>query len=219
MVFSEKDIPGQKSRSFVFDQDDDETGQGRSKLYDDAKRNRRKKERKENPELFTPYRRAIPKKTAVAGTVTKEFDAVAVKNADYERIERMKLSKLLAAPKASDATTMLAPHEDPTRRQNVTTMRQRQQENKVSAVPRCFRTIITSSRPPQRADKPSRTVVLVVWTPRTWFDYFWSTSSSTGYGACEISKHHSSSRNHSFGRLCRILHSCISTAISMESGS
>jgi transcription initiation factor TFIIF subunit beta len=138
LIFSEKDLPGYKSKSFVYDMDDEENaGQGRSKLYDDAKRKAKRKEKKENNEGFQPYRRkAIPKKTALAGVVTKEFDAVPIRNAEYVAVEQRKLAKLLATQRPSLDTQILSPDMDPTRRQNLTSIVQRQRENKAAAAKR-----------------------------------------------------------------------------------
>jgi transcription initiation factor TFIIF subunit beta len=138
LIFSEKDLPGYKSKSFVYDMDDEENaGQGRSKLYDDAKRKAKRKEKKESNEGFQPYRRkAIPKKTALAGVVTKEFDAVPVRNAEYNVVEQRKLAKLLATQRPKLDTQILSPDMDPTRRQNLTSIVQRQRENKAAAAKR-----------------------------------------------------------------------------------
>lgn len=174
LVFSEKDLPGYKSKSFVWEADDDENaGQGRSKLYDDAKRKARHKEKKDNKD-FTPFRRrAIPKRTAIAGVVTREFDAVPVKNAEYAEVERKKMARLLSNQKPSDTTQIWSPEQDPTRRQNITSVLQRQRENKVS-FPQCgvhLFELLTQFRPPQPRDKPSRITGQLEWIRTIWFEY------------------------------------------------
>ncbi|ETN36599.1 uncharacterized protein HMPREF1541_08877 [Cyphellophora europaea CBS 101466] len=137
LIFSEKDLPGYKSKSFVWDNDDDENaGQGRSKLYDDAKRKARNKERKESKEPQQYRRRAIPKKTAIAGVIAKEFDAVPVKNAEYAEVERRKMARLLSRQAPAEATQILSPEQDPTRRQNITSILQRQRDNRAAAAKR-----------------------------------------------------------------------------------
>jgi hypothetical protein len=221
LVFSEKDLPGYKSKSFVWDVDDDENaGQGRSKLYDDAKRKARNKERKENRD-FQPYRRrAIPKHTAITGVVTKEFDAVPVKNADYAEVERRKMAKLLSGQAPRGTTQMLTTEEDPTRRQNVTSMLQRQRDNRVSSQPQIMVLhVLIRARLRLRSDKPSRTTGRRAWTSRRWCSYSYLTSSNIASGAYEISKLPSSSQSNTFARFYTRLDSCISKAISMESGS
>ena len=198
LVFSEKDLPGFKSKSFVWDADNDENaGQGRSKLYDDAKRKARNKERKETQQ-FTPYRRrAIPKHTAIAGVVTKEFDAVPVKNAEYAEVERKKMAKLLTAQPPRGTTQMFSTAEDPTRRLNITSMQQRQRDNRVSLAIRvvAFRTLLMDDRLPPRRDKPSRTIAQRAWTNKLLSTCCSISSGSIGFGACGTSGPRSSSQN------------------------
>src|ERR1700761_2243259 len=86
-VFSEKDLPGYKPKSFAWDDVDEEgnPGQGRSYLYE---RHKREQKKKENKGRFVPYtRRPIPKQTAIAGTITREFETVPVKNQEFYVLE------------------------------------------------------------------------------------------------------------------------------------
>lgn len=98
LVFTEKDLPGYKARPFTWD-DLDEDGnpaQGRSYLYENHKRQIKKKE---NKGRYTPYaRRPIPKQTAITGTVAKEFEVVPVKNDEYYVLENKQAKELLKIP-------------------------------------------------------------------------------------------------------------------------
>lgn len=70
--------------------------QGRSRLYEDA---RRSAKRKENKGRFEPYaRRPIPKQTAIAGVVTRELECTPVKNDEYAAIEQLQLETMLKVP-------------------------------------------------------------------------------------------------------------------------
>jgi hypothetical protein len=70
--------------------------QGRSYLYEKARRDAK---RKENKGRFEPYaRRPIPKQTAIAGAVTREFDCTPVKNDEYAALEILKAEKMLKVP-------------------------------------------------------------------------------------------------------------------------
>jgi len=94
-IFSEKDLPGYKRKSFAMvDPDQDGvSSQGRSILYEKAKREAR---RKENKGRFEPYaRRPIPKHTAINGVVIKEFECSPVKNAEYDAIRKLETQSLL----------------------------------------------------------------------------------------------------------------------------
>lgn len=97
-VFSEKDLPGYKARSFATNEVDEygNPTQGRSFLYEKARRDAKKKE---NKGKFEPYsRRPIPKQTAVAGVVTREFECTPVKNAEYLAIEKLQAQTMLKVP-------------------------------------------------------------------------------------------------------------------------
>lgn len=70
--------------------------QGRSYLYEKA---RREAKRKESKGRFEPYsRRPIPKQTAIAGVVTREFDCTPVKNEEYAALEIVQAEKMLKVP-------------------------------------------------------------------------------------------------------------------------
>lgn len=103
LVFSEKDLPGYKARTFTWDDldEDGNPGQGRSYLYENHKRQIKKKE---NKGRYTPYaRRPIPKQTAITGTVAKEFEAVPVKNDEYFVLENKQAAELLKIPSREQA--------------------------------------------------------------------------------------------------------------------
>jgi transcription initiation factor TFIIF subunit beta len=92
-IFSEQDLPGYRSRKFNFD-DLDEDGnpsQAASRLWESYKRKqnakKRKAERDADPDAGPPPPRRIPKRTAIHGSIGREFDIKPVKNAEYLRIE------------------------------------------------------------------------------------------------------------------------------------
>jgi TFIIF, beta subunit N-terminus len=87
LVFSEQHLPGFKPKPFSWENVDEDgnVGQGRSQLYE---KNKRDQKQKENNGRFQPYaKKPIPKKTALAGTVVRELEAVIVKNNEYYGIE------------------------------------------------------------------------------------------------------------------------------------
>jgi hypothetical protein len=103
LVFSEKDLPGYKPKTFAWDDVDEEgnPGQGRSFLYE---RHRRDQKKKENKGRFVPYtRRPIPKQTAIAGTVAREFEAVPVKNDEFFALEQRRTAQLLKVREQEEA--------------------------------------------------------------------------------------------------------------------
>ena len=97
-VFSEKDLPGFKGRSFALNNldADGNPAQGRSFLYEKAKREAKKRE---NKARFEPYaRRPIPKQTAITGVVMREYDCAPVKNQEYLALEKQQTETLLKKP-------------------------------------------------------------------------------------------------------------------------
>lgn len=115
LVFSEKDLPGYKAKSFSWDVIDEEgnPGQGRSILYEKHKKEQKKKE---NKGRFQPYsRRPIPKQTSIAGVVTKEFEAVPVKNDDYFQLESKQAAEMLKLPDRPQ-TVFARGEDDPSRK-------------------------------------------------------------------------------------------------------
>ena len=79
--------------------DVDEDGnplQGRSYLYEKARRDAK---RKENKGRFEPYtRRPIPKQTAIVGLVSHDFECTPVKNEEYAALEILQAVKMLKVP-------------------------------------------------------------------------------------------------------------------------
>jgi transcription initiation factor TFIIF subunit beta len=97
-VFSEKDLPGYKGRSFAMNEIDEDGNplQGRSYLYEKARRDAKRTESKGR---FEPYaRRPIPKQTAIAGVVSREFECTPVKNGEYAALEILQAEKILKVP-------------------------------------------------------------------------------------------------------------------------
>ena len=76
--------------------EDGNPSQGRSYLYEKARRDAKRKESKGR---FEPYtRRPIPKQTAITGAVTREFDCTPVKNEEYAALEILQAEKMLKVP-------------------------------------------------------------------------------------------------------------------------
>lgn len=97
-VFSEKDLPGYKGRSFAMNEIDEDGNPllGRSYLYEKARRDAKRKESKGR---FEPYaRRPIPKQTAITGVVSREFECTPVKNEEYAALEILQAEKILKVP-------------------------------------------------------------------------------------------------------------------------
>jgi hypothetical protein len=115
-VFSEKDLPGYKPKGFSWDEVDEDgnPGQGRSFLYE---RHRREQKKKENKGRFVPYsKRPIPKQTAIAGTIVREFEAVPVKNDEYFALENKRTAQLLKVREQEEAD--FRPDDDGPEKQN-----------------------------------------------------------------------------------------------------
>jgi hypothetical protein len=98
LVFSEQDLPGYRRKPLFWGNDEDEDAPGivRSQVYEKIKRDEK---RKEANGKWEPYaRKAIPKKTALTGTVARELDAEPVKNKDYYAAEERQEQKALYQP-------------------------------------------------------------------------------------------------------------------------
>ncbi|KMU92656.1 transcription initiation factor IIF subunit beta [Coccidioides immitis H538.4] len=81
-IFTEKDLPGYKDRAhFLFNENQPH---GRSYVYEQMKRDSRKKANKKKWEPYT--RKTIPKQTAIAARVHDEFNCLPVENEEYHRI-------------------------------------------------------------------------------------------------------------------------------------
>ncbi|KIX93053.1 uncharacterized protein Z520_11326 [Fonsecaea multimorphosa CBS 102226] len=126
LVFSEKDLPGYKPRTFAWDDVDEEgnPGQGRSFLHE---RHKREQKKKENKGRFVPYtRRPIPKQTAITGTIAKEFEAVPVKNDEYFVLENKQAAELLKVPEREQAIFATGDYDPEKTNRLITTARERQ---------------------------------------------------------------------------------------------
>ncbi|RMZ84020.1 hypothetical protein DV737_g1360, partial [Chaetothyriales sp. CBS 132003] len=110
LVFSEQDVAGYQPRRFNFN-DVDEQGnpvQANSKLFEKWKRSQNNKKRradKDGGAEDTPQsqRRKIPKKTAIQGVISREFDVKPVKNADYLAVEAAQTGSMLRQKKKQEA--------------------------------------------------------------------------------------------------------------------
>lgn len=130
LVFSEKDKPGFKAKTFAWDDldEDGNPGQGRSFLYEQQ---RKEEKRKENKGRYTPYsRRPIPKLTYINGTVVNEFETLPVPNAELKAFEDQLSRSMLKAPNKQGANLVLV---DPSKQYaTITTASDRREINKVS---------------------------------------------------------------------------------------
>ncbi|RMD40937.1 hypothetical protein DV735_g4181, partial [Chaetothyriales sp. CBS 134920] len=110
LIFSEQDVPGYQARRFNFN-DVDEQGnpvQANSKLFEKWKRSQNNKKRRADKEAGVedtpqPQRWKIPKKTAIQGVISREFDVKPVKNADYLAIEAVQTGSMLHQKKKQEA--------------------------------------------------------------------------------------------------------------------
>ncbi|KAI1913451.1 hypothetical protein LOZ12_003183 [Ophidiomyces ophidiicola] len=81
-IFTEKDLPGYKDRTHLLFNENQP--HGRSYVYEQMKRDSR---RKENKKKWEPYaRKTIPKQTAIAARVHDEFNCLPVENEEYQKI-------------------------------------------------------------------------------------------------------------------------------------
>ena len=160
MVFSEQDLPGYKPKSFAWDKVDEEgnPSQIRSQLHE---KNKRDQKRKENNGRYERYeRKPIPKKTALAGTVVKELEAVPVMNAEYWEIEARQQSARLAAPAQPEAEIHVTEEALRDARSGIettmATQAQRQAQYKVSDIAAAGNSA-DLCRPPRRRRNVNRT--------------------------------------------------------------
>ncbi|KAK2740750.1 hypothetical protein FQN57_005982 [Myotisia sp. PD_48] len=81
-IFTEKDAPGSKDKlDFLFNENQ---SYGRSYLYEQMKRDSKKKDRKKRWEPYT--RKTIPKQTGIAARVHDEFNCLPVENEEYQKL-------------------------------------------------------------------------------------------------------------------------------------
>ncbi|RMZ79701.1 hypothetical protein DV738_g3218, partial [Chaetothyriales sp. CBS 135597] len=110
VIFSEQDVPGYQARRFNFNDVDDQGNpvQANSKLFEKWKRSQNNKKRRADKEAGAedtpqPQRWKIPKKTAIQGVISREFDVKPVKNADYLAIEALQTGSMLHQKKKQEA--------------------------------------------------------------------------------------------------------------------
>ena len=187
LVFSEKDLPGYKSKTFAWDDLDEEgnPSQGRSFLYE---RHKREQKRKEAKGRFQPYsRRPIPKQTAIAGVVAKEFDLVPVKNEEYFVIEARQTAQMLKVPDRPIAIQLGSGDDDPSRRQFQMSATERQNITKVrSDFILLEKPWLIVSRVYKQRDKRKRTTVLRVLEGIFLLANSSNCSNNIEYGVCAI---------------------------------
>lgn len=131
LMFSEKNRPGYKQKTNVWDMIDEDgnPGQGRSQLYEQAIRDEKKKE---NKGRYTPYlRKPIPKITALAGTVHQEFEAIPVDNDEYRKLDQERTRTMLKTKEKENIE--IKTHVDPLAQYaSVLTAAERQDINKAA---------------------------------------------------------------------------------------
>lgn len=215
-VFSEKDLPGYKSKTFGWDDVDEEgnPGQGRSYLYEKHKKELKKKE---NKGRFVPYtKRSIPKQTAIAGIVDREFEVTPIKNDEFFALEEAQARTLLKPPEKKEALYAL---DDPGRMQTgLLTMQDRAAINKVRNIDKIRIDNLTRFRHLKIGNKLLKTAVLLVSRNHNLSTNYWISSDNIEYGAYEISKARYSNQNLISVQFLMRLHSCGSTVISMVNG-
>ncbi|KAK2784856.1 hypothetical protein FQN53_008189 [Emmonsiellopsis sp. PD_33] len=81
-IFTEKDLPGYQDRTHVLF--NEAQTHGRSYLYEQMKRDSRKRNNRKKWEPYT--RKTIPKQTAIVGSVRDEFNCLPVENEEYQRM-------------------------------------------------------------------------------------------------------------------------------------
>ncbi len=86
-------MPGYYRRPIGANEEEGGNYHGRSYLYE---KNKRDSKRKESRKRFEPYtRRPIPKQTAIAGVISREFECAPVENEEYWELERHKAEVML----------------------------------------------------------------------------------------------------------------------------
>lgn len=162
MMFSEKDKPGYKRRANVWDNIDEDgnPGLGRSQLYENIQKDEKKKENKGKPWQYRP-RKPISKITALAGTVSQEFEAVPVENAEHRRLEEQRTQDLLR-PKEKD-TIRIGKVEARTQYASVISSAERSRINAVRKVLCNLWFMLTTPRLRTSRDSNSKTIVLLVY--------------------------------------------------------
>ncbi|KKZ63900.1 transcription initiation factor TFIIF subunit beta [[Emmonsia] crescens] len=81
-IFTEKDLPGYRDRTHILF--NEAQPHGRSYLYEQTKRDSRKRTTRKKWEPYT--RKTIPKQTAIVGSVRDEFNCLPVENEEYQRM-------------------------------------------------------------------------------------------------------------------------------------
>lgn len=105
-VFSEKDVPGTKRKaSKAFGDEEDSNFPLRSYLFEKNMRGFKRSEDKKAGKPFEPYvRKAVPKQTAIAGVVAREFECAPVENAEFQALQKEK-AELMLKPKEEVETS------------------------------------------------------------------------------------------------------------------
>lgn len=181
MMFSEKDKAGYKKRANVWDNIDEDgnPGQGRSQLYENIQKDEKKKENKGKPWQYRP-RKPIPKITALAGTVSQEFEAVAVENAEHKRLEQQRTQDLLR-PKEKDSIK-IGKVEAKTQYASVISSAERSRINAVRLMPYYLWCMLTICRRRTSRESSSKTIVLLAGPRKLLLPSFSRNSASIGTG-------------------------------------
>jgi hypothetical protein len=202
MVFSEKDLAGYKARTFTWDDldEDGNPGQGRSYLYENHKRQIKKKE---NKGRYTPYaRRPIPKQTAIAGTVAKEFEAIPVKNDEYFVLENKQAAELLKIPNREQAIFATG-DQDPSRK-HLPFMTQTDKANALKVINPTNSSLLlltnVTIRMHRPGDKHRKRHGQRAWRSTCSSTNCWSCSGSTASGVSAISRQKSTNRRRTYDR-------------------
>jgi hypothetical protein len=230
-IFSEKDLPGYKPKSFAWDDVDEDgnPGQGRSYLYE---RHKREQKKKENKGRFVPYtRRPIPKQTAITGTIVREFETVPVKNDEFYVLEGKQTAEMLKVRAQEEALFKTGDDNPETLNRNIYTSRAEAQAAAKVCAPsisaaylsvRAGKQTLTHcfpNRPTKPANMLQRKIALRVSTNMFSLTSSSICSASTASGACATSKPESISPRLTCAKLSPKLHLCGNRAISTANGS
>jgi len=221
LVFSEKDLPGYKPRTFAWDDigEDGNPGQGRSFLYE---RHKREQKKKENKGRFVPYaRRPIPKQTAVAGTIAREFVAVPVKNNEYFVLENKQAAEMLKVPEREQAIFAVGADDPARRHQPIMTTSERANANKVRQpeLNYMFNMANFFFRPPRLDDMHKRKTATFVSRNMSSSTNSWNYFASTEYGVSVTSRVKLTNLILTYAKPLMRSHLCGRQVISTASGS
>lgn len=182
-MFSEKNKDGFKQRSNVWDNlDEDGNSTMRSQLFQEVLRDEKKKENKGKYRPRT--KRPIPKITALAGTVTQEFETVPVQNQEHKRLEQQRTAELLKPKEVEE--TEIGTVDSRILFGSILTAAERQNINKVRFPNIEYRLSLTMHSKHKPRDNWPRIVALLVSKNQSFSKCYSNNSVNTNTGDYEI---------------------------------